>query len=82
MGRLNASISTLFGRDEAAGAASAGAGAAVHRPATRQPTVPDEVRRGPGWFESSWDLQRGLEVLEGLPADAKWHEWIEAYLRA
>jgi hypothetical protein len=25
---------------------------------------------GPGWFESSWDLVRGLDVLEGPPADS------------
>ena len=23
---------------------------------------------GPGWFDSSWDLVRGLDVLEGPPA--------------
>ena len=38
--------------------------------------------RGPGWFDSSWDLSRGLEVREGLPGDARLNEWIEACLRA
>lgn len=40
-----------------------------------------DVRRGPGWFESSWDLQQGLEVREGLPTDARLHEWIGVCLR-
>lgn len=41
-----------------------------------------EVPRGPGWFDSSWDLVRGLEVREGLPGDAQLHEWLEAWLRS
>lgn len=37
---------------------------------------------GPGWFDSSWDLECGLEVREGLPVDAKLHEWlIDALVR-
>jgi hypothetical protein len=35
---------------------------------------------GAGWYESSWDLQRGLEVHEGLPADAPLDDWLEACL--
>ena len=35
---------------------------------------------GPGWYESSWDLQRGLVVSEGLPNDASLHEWLEHHL--
>jgi len=31
---------------------------------------------GPGWYESSWDLKRGLDVREGLPADVQLNEWI------
>ena len=34
---------------------------------------------GPGWFESSWDLARGLEVCEGLPADAGVEEWLAVH---
>ena len=37
---------------------------------------------GPGWFGSSWDLERGLDVREGLPADARLHEWLTVCLRA
>ena len=51
--------------------------------AAREPVLddPDQAPRGPGWFDSSWDLQSGLEVREGLPGDAQLHEWIEACLR-
>jgi hypothetical protein len=37
---------------------------------------------GPGWFGSSWDLQCGLEVHEGLlPSDAPAHDWLALCLR-
>ena len=39
------------------------------------------VGQGPGWFESSWELVRGLEVREGLPGDARLNEWLEAHAR-
>jgi hypothetical protein len=35
---------------------------------------------GPGWFESSWDLRRGLEVRESGDADARLRSWIEDFL--
>ena len=41
-----------------------------------------DVTGGPGWFDSSWDLGRGLEVHEGLPVDASLYEWLEATLRS
>ena len=49
-----------------------------------EPTLDDaeDCTRGPGWFDSSWDLQRGLEVREGLPGDPQLNEWIEACLRS
>ena len=34
-------------------------------------------RRGPGWFESSWDLRAGLEVREGWPDDVRVDEWVD-----
>ena len=37
---------------------------------------------GPGWFDSSWDLRRGLEVRESWSDDARVHGWIEDFLRA
>ena len=36
---------------------------------------------GPGWFESSWDLRRGLEVSEGWFGDDGLCGWIEEFLR-
>ena len=38
--------------------------------------------KGPGWFDSSWDLVSGLEVREGLPGDARLNEWLSVCLRA
>jgi len=35
---------------------------------------------GPGWFDSSWDLRRGLEVSEGLPGDVQPNEWLALYV--
>ena len=43
---------------------------------------PDAVPKGPGWFDSSWELVRGLEVREGLPGDAGLYEWLDVCLRA
>ena len=37
---------------------------------------------GPGWFDSSWDLQRGLEVRESWSGDDRVDGWIEDFLRA
>ena len=37
--------------------------------------------RGPGWFQSSWELVCGLEVREGLPGDARLNEWLAVCLR-
>jgi hypothetical protein len=36
--------------------------------------------RGPGWYESSFELMRGLEVTEGMPHDATLDEWLEQQL--
>ena len=32
---------------------------------------------GPGWYESSRDLKRGLTVLEDLPAELASKEWLK-----
>ncbi|HEV7575963.1 MAG TPA: hypothetical protein VGO85_07955 [Caldimonas sp.] len=37
---------------------------------------------GPGWFDSSWDLHRGLEVREGWSDDDRVRGWIEDFLCA
>jgi hypothetical protein len=39
------------------------------------------LTRDRGWFDSSWELVRGLEVREGLPGDAGLNEWLAASLR-
>jgi hypothetical protein len=41
--------------------------------------TPADAQGGPGWFDSSWELQRGLEVREGLPGDAGLDEWLGAF---
>jgi len=35
---------------------------------------------GPGWYDSSWDLRRGLDVREGWSDDERVHGWIEDFL--
>ena len=39
-------------------------------------------RDGPGWFDSSWELHRGLEVREEWSDDHRVHGWIEEFLAA
>lgn len=34
----------------------------------------DEPPQGPGWFDSSWELVRGLDVHEELPFDVRRHD--------
>jgi hypothetical protein len=36
---------------------------------------------GPGWYESSRELELGLQVQEGQPGDALLAEWTEAWRR-
>ena len=43
-------------------------------------SAPDEESHGPGWFDSSWELGKGLDVREGLPADAGLDEWLAVCL--
>ena len=63
-------------------AAPAARGALWRRSLDELPADEDVQRcKGPGWFDSSWDLTRGLEVREGLPGDAQLHEWLAAWLR-
>lgn len=40
----------------------------------------DETPGGPGWFDSSRELVRGLEVTESLPGDAALNEWVRLCL--
>ena len=43
------------------------------------PTIDDtEPSSGPGWFESSWDLRHGLEVVESDTMPAEFALWMLA----
>jgi len=44
-----------------------------------EPTRPHHPA-GPGWFDSSWELENGLDVREGLPAGAGLEEWLAVCL--
>ena len=35
---------------------------------------------GPGWYDSSHELSRGLDVREGLPSDAPLDDWLRLWL--
>jgi hypothetical protein len=48
--------------------------------ATRHAEAERPPHRGPGWFDSSWDLRRGCEVREGWPGDAGLRDWLEGWL--
>jgi len=53
-------------------------GAAVAtRPQHHAPTS-----AGPGWFDSSWELSRGLEVKESWTEDDRVSDWIDDFLSA
>ena len=56
--------------------------AATACPASASPESVDDadLPLGPGWFDSSWDLKRGLEVSEGPPANASVNEWVMGLL--
>jgi hypothetical protein len=59
------------------------AGPAVGYRAISSPDLVDESElvKGPGWFDSSWELGNGLVVREGPPSDAGLNEWLELWLR-
>ena len=42
----------------------------------------DDRARAPGWFDSSWELRSGLDVLEGWFGDDSLNGWIESFLFA
>ena len=41
----------------------------------------DPLPFGPGWFDSSWELETGLEVCEGSALDPALQSWFEAAAR-
>ena len=40
-----------------------------------------EMTLGPGWFDSSWDLDQGLAVEVAVPGEPPFQAWIEAQAR-
>jgi hypothetical protein len=54
--------------------------------AAKSPAPRSEARvcapAGPGWFDSSWDLRRGLEVREDESGAAHLCGWIDEFLRS
>lgn len=42
---------------------------------------PGLVPLGPGWFDSSFELETGLEVREGWPSDAAFDAWSARFAR-
>ena len=40
----------------------------------------DEPLNGPGWYDSSHELRRGLVVSEGLPSDTPLEAWLALWL--
>ena len=35
-----------------------------------------------GWFDSTWELSKGLDISEGMPADLPLDGWLQLYLAA
>lgn len=46
------------------------------------PATPADDAGFNGWFDSTWELQQGLDVAEGLPADLPLEAWLQVYLQA
>jgi len=51
-------------------------------PVATRPPHRAATSAGPGWFDSSWELRRGLEVKEGWSEDDRVRDWIEDFLSA
>ena len=76
MARFNCNLASSTGREHAHVAAEALAAMERGGPAD----VLAETPSGPGWFDSSRELVRGLEVTESGPGDAALHEWVRLCL--
>jgi hypothetical protein len=58
-----------------------GSGAAQRRFLMMNLAELDPLPLGPGWFDSSWELETGLEVSETAEVDAQLAPWFDATLR-
>jgi hypothetical protein len=72
MARFNCNLPAAAARESAHLAAEALS--AMEREDTAQ------AQSGPGWFDSSRELVRGLEVIESAPGDAALNEWVRLCL--
>ena len=52
------------------------------QPSPRHDAIACLAAAGPGWFDSSWELRRGLDVREGFAEDDHVSGWIETFLLA
>jgi len=83
MARFHFDLRTILGSRAAHHAVSRRALAALHvadLADMADAAEPAELTKGPGWFDSSWELVHGLEVREGLPANPSVNEWLTVCL--
>lgn len=71
MARFNCNLPAPAARESSH--VTAAALAAMEREDTK---TAEEAASGPGWFDSSRELVRGLEVTESAPGDSALNEWI------
>jgi hypothetical protein len=75
MARFNCNLPAPAARDNAQVSA-----AALEVMEREDAKTVDEASSGPGWFDSSRELTRGLEVTESAPGDSALNEWIRLCL--
>jgi len=80
MARFHFDLRTILGSRAAHHAVARRALAALHLADEADAAEPAELTKGPGWFDSSWELVHGLEVREGLPANPSVNEWLTVCL--
>ena len=71
MARFNCNLPATAARESAQIAAEA-----LQAMDREDAKIAGEASSGPGWFDSSRELVRGLEVTESAPGDAALNEWV------
>ena len=79
MARFSFNLRTAPARDAGFGPVSQRTLAALKL--DRTASSDDEPPQGPGWFDSSFDLVRGLDVREAPSPDLQLNEWLDTCLR-